>query len=114
MTFQLPRARLEELRDRLRDRGTSRRSMVVPSAEPAVLEDLISQILHLSADLADLTLILYSTRSSEAAILSLEGVAEEGGGQAANFGGKSGRVRRRFAGARTSKAEKCGDFGDKT
>ena len=29
---------MEELRDRLRDRGTSRRSMVVPSAEPAVLE----------------------------------------------------------------------------
>lgn len=38
MTFQLPQAKLEQLRDRLQARGRSRRSMLLLSTVPSVIE----------------------------------------------------------------------------
>ncbi len=67
MAFHLPDLRLEELRDRLRDRGRRHQSMLLPSAAPNVVEAV-----EFIESYADICQVIYLMMVADSRVLNVE------------------------------------------
>lgn len=67
MTFRLPSAKLEDLRDRLRDRGRGHKSMLLPSTAPSVIEAV-----EFVEEYADICQVAYLMMVADRRVLNVE------------------------------------------
>jgi tellurite resistance protein len=67
VAFHLPAAKLERLRDRLRDRGRAHQSMLIPSAAPNVVEAV-----EFVEGYADICQVMYLMMVADGRVLNVE------------------------------------------